>query len=268
MTPEERELLRNLCQRVKASASQPRDPEADDVLGMLSRAQPQTVYVLAQAVLVQEQALKAADEQLQALEARIHELESGTGTSFLGNVSRSLFGGAASATAQSASRTSVPISGGDEASGARGWGQTSAPPQQHYGAQTYAQPQPQPGPWGQTASSPSGGGGFLKGALGAAAGVAGGVLLADSIRGLFGQHNNPAGIGTGFSPDLPADDMASISQTFERGQSADQSSTNNALDSQYNNSNDADDSSWLGGGSPDDGSSWDNGSSGSDTTDV
>ncbi len=42
-----------------------------------------------------------------------------------------------------------------------------------------------------------GGGGFLQGALGAAAGVAGGVLLADSIRGLFGAHNNPLGIGTG-----------------------------------------------------------------------
>jgi hypothetical protein len=38
----------------------------------------------------------------------------------------------------------------------------------------------------------------LKGALGAAAGVAGGVLLADSIRGLFHGAGNPFGIGSGF----------------------------------------------------------------------
>jgi hypothetical protein len=38
----------------------------------------------------------------------------------------------------------------------------------------------------------------LTGALGTAAGVAGGVLLADSIRGLFTGHNNSLGIGSGF----------------------------------------------------------------------
>ena len=38
----------------------------------------------------------------------------------------------------------------------------------------------------------------MTGALGTAAGVAGGVLLADSIRGLFGGHNNALGIGSGF----------------------------------------------------------------------
>ena len=44
------------------------------------------------------------------------------------------------------------------------------------------------------------GGGFLQGALGAAAGVAGGMLLADSIRGLMGGHASPFGIGSGFGP--------------------------------------------------------------------
>lgn len=55
---------------------------------------------------------------------------------------------------------------------------------------------------------PPAGGGFLKGALGAAAGVAGGVLLADSIRGLFhggaggmgGLAGANLGIGSGFDP--------------------------------------------------------------------
>jgi hypothetical protein len=44
----------------------------------------------------------------------------------------------------------------------------------------------------------------LTGALGTAAGVAGGVLLADSIRGLFAGHNNSLGIGSGFGGMGPA----------------------------------------------------------------
>ena len=50
---------------------------------------------------------------------------------------------------------------------------------------------------GRRADAAEGGGGFLHGALGAAAGVAGGVLLADSMRGLFGGHNSSLGIGAG-----------------------------------------------------------------------
>jgi hypothetical protein len=48
-------------------------------------------------------------------------------------------------------------------------------------------PPPQAGP------SPWGGGGFLKSALATAAGVAGGMVLADSIRGMMGgAHASPA----------------------------------------------------------------------------
>lgn len=41
-----------------------------------------------------------------------------------------------------------------------------------------------------------GGGSFLKGALGAAAGVAGGMLLANAVGGLFSGKNNPLGINS------------------------------------------------------------------------
>ncbi|MEF3366943.1 DUF2076 family protein, partial [Methylocystis sp. 9N] len=48
------------------------------------------------------------------------------------------------------------------------------------------------------------GGSFLKGALGTAAGVAGGVLLADGIRSLFSHGGyggmSNLGIGSGFAP--------------------------------------------------------------------
>ena len=56
----------------------------------------------------------------------------------------------------------------------------------------------------QTAPAPESGG-FLRGALGAAAGVAGGMLLANSIRGLFDHGNNrndQLGIGGGLDRDF------------------------------------------------------------------
>ncbi len=59
--------------------------------------------------------------------------------------------------------------------------------------------------WGQQQPPPAESGGFLRGALGTAAGVAGGVLLADGIRSLFthgagyGGMGN-LGIGSGFAP--------------------------------------------------------------------
>ncbi|KKX23540.1 DUF2076 family protein, partial [Rhizobium sp. LC145] len=56
---------------------------------------------------------------------------------------------------------------------------------------------PQPtGPWNPQASAPSAGGSFLRGALGTAAGVAGGMLLANSLSGIFSSHINSLGWGS------------------------------------------------------------------------
>jgi len=70
-----------------------------------------------------------------------------------------------------------------------------APPPSYNPQPSYAPPpanpwgQQQASPWSQPQAAPASGG-FLKGALGAAAGVAGGVLLADGIRDLFAGHSN------------------------------------------------------------------------------
>jgi hypothetical protein len=54
------------------------------------------------------------------------------------------------------------------------------------------------GPWGgQQQQAPSAGGGFLRGALGTAAGVAGGMLLANSLSGIFGGHSAANALGLG-----------------------------------------------------------------------
>ncbi|MGQ2950221.1 MAG: DUF2076 domain-containing protein [Agrobacterium sp.] len=72
-------------------------------------------------------------------------------------------------------------------------GQTAGP----WGSQA-GQQQPN-GPWSQqpTAVGRSGGG-FLQGALGTAAGVAGGMLLANSLSGIFGSHMSSLGLGSPF----------------------------------------------------------------------
>lgn len=159
MTPEERQLLSELFDRVRSASGNTRDPGAEAFIADQVRAQPYATYVLAQAVIVQEEALKKAA-------ARIEELERG------------------SASQQAAPRPfgSVPSVGG-AARPTGPWGGGSVP---SAGApQAYAQQQAQAAPQG---------GSFLRNALGMAAGVAGGVLLANSISSLFSGSNNSHGI--------------------------------------------------------------------------
>ncbi len=186
MSPEERQLLTGLFDRIRGAATAPRDQEAEALIQDATKAQPYAPYFLAQTVLVQDQALRAANDRLQELEGQVKDLEARAANaprsgSFLGGLG-SLFGGGGPS-APPPRAPSPPPPGR--------WNQTPPPPQGGW-----QQPAPAQGPWGGQSASP--GGGFLTGALGTAAGVAGGVLLADSIRGLFAGHNNSLGIGTGF----------------------------------------------------------------------
>ncbi|WP_026191314.1 DUF2076 domain-containing protein [Methylosinus sp. LW4] len=200
MSPEERQLLAGLFERTRSAAGAQRDQEAESFIAEQLKSQPGAPYLLAQTVLVQDQALQAANQRLQELEGRVRDLESRPQQSsgFLGG----LFGGA-QRQAPPPPRPAPPP----------GYGQQPGYPQQQggpwgaapAGGPAYAPPPP-PGyapqayPPQQAAAAP--GGGFLKGALGTAAGVAGGVLLADSIRGLFhggaGGAGSNLGIGSGY----------------------------------------------------------------------
>jgi hypothetical protein len=192
MSPEERQMLNELFERVRSQAGAPRDHDAENFIADAVRAQPYAPYLFAQAVLVQEQALKGADQKIKDLEARLAQAQAQPqpapqgGGSFLGG----LFGGGASHQQQQA-----PAPG---PSGPSPWGQPQPqqPPQQGSpwgGPQQQAAPPQQGSPWGGPQAAAPGGGGFLKGAMGAAAGVAGGVLLADSLKGLFGGGQSGGG---------------------------------------------------------------------------
>jgi uncharacterized protein len=179
MTPEERQMLAGLFERINANSSAPRDAEAESFINDAVRVAPHTPYILAQTTLVQQQALEAAAHRIAELEAAAHEAAERQGQgqgSFLGNLGKSIFGGGAASTA--------PRPGYDPSADPRGPQQGYAPPP----PPQYATPRP--GPWGG-APQPSGGGGggFLQNAASTAAGVAGGVALGNLLGGLFGGHS-------------------------------------------------------------------------------
>jgi hypothetical protein len=180
MTPEERQMLAGLFERVGSTASTPRDPQAETFIADAVRALPFAPYVLAQTVLVQQQALENASRRLAELEAQAKAAPQEE-TSFLGSIGKSLFGSGQSAPPP------PPRSNYDASAYQRQ--PTYAPPPQQQG---YA-PQPQPGPWGAPQAAAPTGGGFMQSALTTAAGVAGGVVLAHSLGSLFGGHS-----GSGF----------------------------------------------------------------------
>jgi hypothetical protein len=189
MSPEERQLLAGMFERIKAGSAEPRDQEAETFINDQIKAQPSAPYLLAQTVIVQDFALQSANQKLQQLEARVRELESAPKptTSFLGG----LLGGGA----PPAQRPAPPPAYGQPQSGP--WG-AAPPPPPGYASQQGGYAQPGFAPQAAPGFAPAAPGGFLKGALGAAAGVAGGVLLADSIRGLFHGGGGGLGIDSGF----------------------------------------------------------------------
>src|SRR5260221_11650616 len=92
MTPEERNLVIELFDRLATLEDAQRDPEAERLIRDGLRQAPNALYALVQTVVVQEEVLKRAD-------ARIRELESASAAeaappdqSFLGGGPERVFG--------------------------------------------------------------------------------------------------------------------------------------------------------------------------------
>lgn len=196
MSPEESQLLNGLFNRTKTASATPRDGEAETLIANALRDQPAAPYYLAQAVIVQEKGLEAAAAHIKQLEDRIHVLESGSAApqaAAQGGFLSSIFGtGQPQPPAPTPAPAAAPTSWRNDTAG-----QTAGPWGSQGGSQT-GQQQPG-GPWGQQpAAVGRSGGGFLQGALGTAAGVAGGMLLANSLSGIFGSHMSSLGLGSPF----------------------------------------------------------------------
>src|SRR5204863_7329748 len=93
MTPQERQLIGELFDRLASLENGPRDPDAEAMIREGFRRAPNAAYSLVQTVLVQDEALKAAN-------AHIQEYERASGTpqqpepprGFLDSMRESIFG--------------------------------------------------------------------------------------------------------------------------------------------------------------------------------
>ena len=187
MTPQERQLVDELFDRLATLENSPRDPDAERAITEGLRRAPHAVYALVQTTLVQDEALKRAHARIEELEGGGQPEEPPRG--FLDNMRDSLFG------REEPRRGSVPNArtGGLGSSGAWSSGQGGPPPPPPgYGPDAgYGQPQGGYG-YGPGPSPVGSGGSFLGNAAASAAGVIGGAMLLNGIRSMFGHSSGSA----------------------------------------------------------------------------
>jgi hypothetical protein len=166
MTPQERELVTELFDRLATLETQPRDPDAERaILDGLRRA-PNATYALVQTTLVQDEALKRADARIQELEAQLGITPADQPTGFLDGIRDALLG---------------------PREPARGGSVPSVRP-----AQAQTQDRDAAPPWRAAPAAP--GGSFLGTAAAAAAGAIGGSLLLGSIRSMMGHGHGASAL--------------------------------------------------------------------------
>ncbi|MBR0988746.1 DUF2076 domain-containing protein [Bradyrhizobium liaoningense] len=185
MTPQERQLVDELFDRLSKLENAPRDPDAIAAISDGLRKAPGAVYALVQTTLLQDEALKRAHHRIQELEAA-HAPEQAQSGGFLDTMRDTLFGGGPS-------RGSVPNVPPRDARPVWNSGGAMQQTQPGYGQPPYGQG-PGQGPGQGYGAPPMGGGGgsFLGTAAAAAAGVVGGSLLLSSIRGMMGGSHQQA----------------------------------------------------------------------------
>jgi hypothetical protein len=241
MTPQERQLVDDLFDRLSKVESAPRDPDAVAAITEGLRKAPNAVYALVQTVLLQDEALKRANSRIQELEAGGAPEQQQPG-GFLDSMRGAIFG-------QNQPRGSVPNVRPPEIASRPVWNsgqvmQQSQSPGQ-YNQAPYGQPYGAP-------QAPMGGGGgsFLGTAAAAAAGMVGGSLLLGSIRSMMGGSHqgfgDAAGIGDKAASQTPWSDQsgsdlardAGINDLGSSGGRADDSSRTGLLDQASNDHDD------------------------------
>ncbi|WP_455427154.1 DUF2076 domain-containing protein [Dryocola sp. LX212] len=169
MQSAEQRLIDGLFERLKKAddKSAPREPAAEQLIQQHLAQQPGAAYYMAQTILIQEAAMKQLNARIHGLEGQIAQLQqTPRQQQSSGGFLAGLFGGGANR-------------GADPVLGSQQYQQNAIPG-------TYNAPQMSaPG-----YAAPRGGTGFMAGALQTAAGVAGGVIMADMLTSMF-HHTQP-----------------------------------------------------------------------------
>jgi hypothetical protein len=219
MTPQERQLVDDLFDRLSKTESAPRDPDATAAIAQGLRVAPNALYPLVQTVLIQDEALRRANDRIQQLEAQLDgpQQQQGQGGGFLDSMRGAIFG-------QGQGGGSVPNVRPPDLGSRPVWnsGQVLQQSGQHHDQGGYGQSQ---GGYGQSYGGPQGGGpmgggmmgggmmgggggSFLGTAAAAAAGAVGGSLLLNSIRGMMGGSHQAFGDTAGSGNRSPWSDQS------------------------------------------------------------
>ena len=237
MTPQERQLVDDLFDRLSKVESAPRDPDAVAAIAEGLRKAPNAIYALVQTVLLQDEALKRANSRIQELEAGSAGEQQQSG-GFLDSMRDTIFG-------QNQPRGSVPNVRPPEVPSRPVWNSGQVMQQAQSPGQYSQAPYGQP--YGASQAPMGGGGGsFLGTAAAAAAGTVGGSLLLGSIRSMMGGSHHGFGDAAGIgdraasqtsSSDQSGSDLsrdAGINDVGSSGDRADDSSRTGLLDSASN----------------------------------
>jgi uncharacterized protein len=242
-------------QQPPAQPLPPIDAQADQHIHNLFQQYPEAGYRLTQLAFVQEHALAEAQNHIQRLEWEVQQAQqaqqqaqqrpAGSSGGFFGG----LFGGRAQ---------SAPQPGPAPA-----WNQGAGQPQPQW---QQAAPPPQYPPNYQPGVFQSSGTGFFGSALRSAAGVAGGILAADTLMNLFSGNRGYGGGGAPFAgspwgaPTRPDPGYADQGNWDQSGgtPAPDQNFVDNGSWDQPTDPASGD-STWNDAGSSDDSSSWDAG---------
>ncbi|MDR8371733.1 DUF2076 domain-containing protein [Pseudomonas lactis] len=198
MNSEEQTLIDGLFSRLQQAEtdSAPRDAQAEARIKEHMARQPAVGYYMTQSILVQEHALQSLDAQNKQQAQQIQQLQDELQRAKATQPAPASGGGFLSSIFGGSSRDPQPApsnSGG-------GWREPARPafgqpaPQQNY--------QPPQAPVAAPAGS-----GFLGGAMKTAAGVAGGVLLAEGISSLFHHNAQPQVVEEIIEQPAPASDQ-------------------------------------------------------------
>ena len=167
MSPEEKQLLADLANKIAQTPAPQRDPEAEDFIRTHIGSRPDALYLMTQTVLIQNMALDHASQEIAQLRQQVAQAPArpSSGGSFLG-------GGAQGGQPQYHEQPMQPQ-----------YPQYAPQPQQPQ--PQYAPPPPQQG----------GGSSLLGTAAKTVAGVAAGALAFEGIRSLLGGGGGGGGFG-------------------------------------------------------------------------
>ena len=240
MTPQERQMVDDLFDRLGKVDAAPRDPDASAAISQGLLRAPNAVYALVQTVLVQDEALRRAHDRIQELEA------AGTGEQhpsggFLDSMRDTILGqGQPHGSVPNVRPPEIPNrptwNSGQVLQQAQGSGQYHQDQQEPYQQEQYRQEpyrqeqyrqdqyrqEPYGAPYGAPQAPMGGGGGsFLGTAAAAAAGAVGGSLLLGSIRSMMGgshhSFGDTAGIGNKVATQNPWSDQSGSGMARDAG---------------------------------------------------